>query len=319
LNPFVRFRAIVSAVSLLAIACSSLPAGAVDRSDGDYWRYEVRFTVADVPVNGTIVYTYVWDDVLEINGTSHDVNVIRLEGSFSGSKNDSSVGVWVTGLLDGHRYEAKEGMGVLSEQLNTIINMSVGYDDFQIATYIETGETTTYSEPLMSGFDPTNQGQTSAWNETMEVHRTDTYSDGSASYENDSAAMTVFNISVLPESDPVETPAGSFASDVITVSVGNELERFWYSEDVGGFIRMERYDSLDGDPSFVAELTSYEYGLGGEDTESTLAALSVVLASAVLAVTILMVAQRRAKRHRSSEINDGGSKGSEGTDDEEVV
>lgn len=292
MNSFSRPLAIVAGLTLLAIAFATNPSDALDRSDGDFWRYDVLFEVAGVTVSGTVEYSYAGDLTIAVNGTPIVVSLIRIDGSFSGSENDSSIGVWVTGLFDGFRYETKDGIGIVGEALTTIANVSTGYEGFQVVTLIEATESVNYSEPLLSGFDLENWRVSAVWNETIEVQRTESYSDGSFSYENDSAVEFVFNVSSVPASAPFETEAGNFECSIITASDGITRDVFWYSEDVGGFVGMARYDLPSSTPSFTAQLSDYEHDSGSHEVGPILAALGLVAASALL-VSVVAVAIRR--------------------------
>ena len=269
---------------------------ALERSSGDYWTYAVVFSVADVQVSGTLTYTFIGEEVLEVNGTYHDVSVMKVSGEFSGIASGPSYDTFLIGLFDGYRYESLGGIGLAGEDTALLVNISTGFDEFQLASFMEIRESVVYSEPLLSGFDPVNPDLNLEWNETVEAFSTSTYSDDSTEESDESTTMTTFNVSVAPSDELLETDAGSFSSRRISITDGSELDVMWYSEETGGFVRLESYGSADDDPVFVAELVSYEYDRTGDGALLVLAATCVVLSFAVLVVALVLAIRRGRAR-----------------------
>jgi len=288
----VRRRSIALALPFLLLAFVSSGVDALERSNGDCWTYAVVFSVADVQVSGNLTYTFIGEEVLEVNGTYHDVSVMKVSGEFSGFAAGPSYDTFLTGLFDGYRYEALGGIGVAGEETALLVNISTGFDEFQLASFIEIRETVVYSVPLLSGFDPVNPDLSPEWNETVEAFCTSAYSDDSTEESDESTTMMTFNVSVASSDELLETDAGSFSSRRISVTDGSELEVVWYSEEAGGFVRMESYGPADDDPVFVAELVNYEYDRTGDGAILVLAAACVVLSSAVLVVALVLAIRR---------------------------
>lgn len=282
--------------SLLATGCLAQPSLALDRTEGDLWRYDVRCSVAGVVVEGVMEYSYSGVTTMDVGGVAYEVNVIRVAGSFSGAADEPSLDVWVSGLFDGCLYESVDGVGIAREDLATVANVSTGYEAFSVATLVEEVESRTYDQPLMSGFDTDGWELTTGWNETVTVHSVRTYSDGTVFHENDSVSESSYQFSAAPVPFPLETEAGSFSSSMITFSDGETLRIMWYSPEVDGFVRMERFDPPFSSPAFVAVLSDYEQGTSGDDLVLTLSLLGVGLALVVLASVAVVAVMRRNVR-----------------------
>jgi hypothetical protein len=291
----IRIRSAALVLPLLLLVFMPSAVAAVERSSGDSWTYDVSFVVSDVPVSGALTYSFIGEAVLEVNGTHLSVGAFRLSGEFSGLVAGSAYEVSLNGVFDGYRYESLEGIGTVGEETVLLIDVSTGYEGFQLASFMEVRELVKYSTPLLSGFDPLDPGTATEWNETVEMFRLTEYADDSSSHSEESTAVVEFNVSVSSSSELVETDAGAFSARRISVSDGTERDVMWYSETVGNFVRIESYDSTDEEPVFVAELASYEFG---PDDDGAVLVLAVVLVLASLAILILTLtlAVRRARR-----------------------
>ena len=296
MNPCARLFSIIVCASLLATGCFAQPSQALDRTEGDLWRYDVRCSVAGVVVEGVMEYAYSGMTAIEVEGVAYEVNVIKVTGSFSGAANEPSFDLSVSGLFDGCLYESVDGVGMVREDLTTIANVSMGYEDFSIATLVEEEESLTYSQPLMAGFDTGGWELESGWNETVTVYSLETYSDGTVFYEEDDVSESSYAFSAAPVPFPLETGAGSFSSSMITFSDGDTLRIMWYSPEIDGFVRMERFDPPFSSPAFVAVLSEHEQGSSGDDLALILSLLGVGLALVVLASVVVVAVMRRNVR-----------------------
>ena len=288
-----RSCSILVVASLLATGCLSQPSLALDRTAGDLWRYDVCLSVAGVVVEGMMEYSYTGMTSVEVGDTTYEANVVKVEGSFSGTLDEFSYDVWVTGLFDGYIFESVDGVGIVKEDLTVIANVSTGYEDFQVSDSVETRESLTYSQPLISGFDPDMWEQTTEWVETLTVFSHEACSNGTAYYENESFAESSFQFSAAAVPFPLETEAGPFSASVITFSDGETLRMMWYSPEVDGFVRMERFDPPFSAPSFVAVLSDYEQGSNDDDVKLLLSMLGVGVALVVLASVVVVAVMRR--------------------------
>jgi hypothetical protein len=286
-------RTSVVLASIVAIAVVSASVAASNRSSGDSWTYGVGFTVEGVKVNGTLTYAYVGDGPLEVNGTPLDAHVMKVSGVFSGSELDASVNVSVTGLIDGYRYESSDGHGILGEEVLLLVNVSTGYEGFWVASSMEIGSIVMYSAPLLSTFDPDNPEVVVAWNQSVEVFEVESCDGESSSYEKESSSLMTFNITAERLDEPLETEAGAFDTHRITISGDSGMTIMWYSEEVGNFVRTEVYDSSDSEPVIVSELTDFDYRNADDGPLLVLAAASVILATAVLVLVLVMAFRRR--------------------------
>jgi len=256
---------------------------------------------------------------LEANGTYHEVSVMKISGEFSGFATGPSYDTFLTGQFDGYRYEALRGIGVAGEETALLVNVSTGFDEFQLASFMEVRETVVYSEPLLSGFDPLNPDLNLEWNETVEAFSTSTYIDASTEVSDESTTMTTFNVSVASSDELLETDAGAFSSRRISITSDSELEVVWYSEEVGGFVRMEFYDSADDDPVFVAELVNYECDRTGDGALLVLAATLVALSFAVLVVALFLAIRRRRGRTPADVAESNSASSSEAVESDENI
>ncbi len=315
----VRRRSIAVALPFLLLMSMPSVVDALERSSGDYWTYAVVFSVADVPVSGTLTYTFIGEEVLEVNGTYHDVSVMKVSGEFSGSVTGPSYDTFLTGLFDGYRYEALGGIGVAGEEIALLVNVSTGFDEFQLASFMEIRETVVYSEPLLSGFDPVNPDLNLEWNETVEAFSTSVYSDDATEESDESTTMTTLNVSVASSDELLETDAGSFSSRQISITDGSELDVMWYSEETGGFVRMESYGYADDDPVFVAELVSYEYDRTGDGALLVLAATLIASSFAVLVVALVLAIRRGRGRAPADVAENHGAAFSEAAESDEII
>lgn len=284
--------AIISAAALFALPDAAL---ASERSSGDSWTYGIEFHVEGIPVDGTLVYSYVGYDAIEANGTSIPVHVMKVSGSFSGSELDAAVNTSVTGLVDGYAYESEVGYGVVGLDVRTVVNISIGYDEFSTGWSYETGNTILLDEPLLSPFDPDSPEPTSMWNQTIRVDVSETYDDGTVDDADESTSIVTYHVACERMDAPLETGAGTFDVHMITITGGSEMVVVWYSKEVGSFVRLELRDSADSDPSFVASLLCYDCKSADSIPPLALAVAGVILAAAVLAL-VLVTAFRRGRR-----------------------
>ncbi len=256
---------------------------------------------------------------MEVNGTYHEVSVMKVSGEFSGFATGPSYDTFLTGQFDGYRYEALGGIGAAGEETALLVNVSTGFDEFQLASFMEIRETVVYSEPLLSLFDPLNPDLNLEWNETVEAFSTSAYIDDSTEVSDESTALTTFNVSVASSDELLETDAGAFSSRRISITSDSELEVMWYSEEVGGFVRMEFYDSADDDPVFVAELVNYEYDRTGDGALLVLAATLVALSFAVLVVALVLAIRRRRGRTPADVDESNSAASSEAVESDESI
>jgi len=318
-SSIVRRRSIAVALPFLLLMSMPSCVVALEHSSGDHWTYAVVFSVADVQVSGTLTYTFIGGEQLEVNGTYHEVSVMKVSGEFSGFASGPSYDTFLAGQFDGYRYEALGGIGVAGEETALLVNVSTGFDEFQLASFMEIRETVVYSEPLLSLFDPLNPDLNLEWNETVEAFSTSTYIDDYTEVSDESTTMTTFNVSVASSDELLETDAGSFSSRRISITSDSELEVLWYSEDVGGFVRMEFYDSADDDPVFVAELVNYEYDRAGDGALLVLAATLVALSFAVLVVALVLAIRRRRGRTPADVDESNSAASSESVESDEII
>jgi hypothetical protein len=314
----VRIRSIALVLPLLLLAFIPSSTVAMERSNGDYWIYDVSFTVSDIPVSGSLTYAFIGESTLEVNGTHLSVGAFRISGEFSGLVAGSAAEVSLNGLFDGYRYESLEGVGIVGEEMILLVNISTGYEGFQVASFMEVREFVKYSQPVPCGFDPLDTTAGMEWNETVEMFSLNEYEDDSTSCSEASAAVVEFNVSVAEADESVETEAGSFSARRISISDGVGRDVLWYSAAVDNFVRIESYDATDEEPVYVAQLASYEYGSVGGGADLLLAAVLVVVSLAVLVFTLALAFKRAGMRALAEAGGEGDEEPEEAVGSSEV-
>lgn len=295
----------MAALMLAATLVGLIPqaeAWSVDLSEGDFWTYGFQTTVSGVPVSGSITYAFVGYDTLTVESAEYEVQVFRVTGRFQGNVTSAGLTTSVEGVYDGYRYEAVGTLGVVKDEMTSLENVSVGYDALVIASFVERQESISYSPPIMSGFDPQTARVGDEWNESLEISVSSSYFDGAVRLDTDSSAAEIVNFTVLPGGFQ-QTDAGEFSVLRIMQTWGSTTETLSYAEEVGRFVRSERYQNGSSEPSYVAVLADYSYDTRGE--YSTLITLLVGALIASLTVLTVVIVLALARRRRNSEPPEG--------------
>lgn len=269
---------------------TSAPVAAMDRSEGDFWTYDMAMNMEGVDVSGEMTISFEGYDAINVNGSSYEVSVLKMIGDFSGSTDLLGSPMVVLGSIIGTIYETRDGYGTVKEDVTMDVNVTWGENPFQIVTNDEMETTTTYSPPLGAELDPTEDGPGDSWDETM-TEATTVYTDGVL--DESITEVRTYQFSIASSRESVTVPAGTF--DTLKLTVTDEdggREVSWYSEVAGDAVKMEYYSEGSSEPYTTFELNEYSHDTGGLSTVILVFA-GVGIALAVLALVVLLLVMKR--------------------------
>lgn len=288
-----RRERICSFFALAAIFClasAAAPSGAVLRTSGEYWTYELTTAItldsATVPVNGSVTYRCDGERALTINGTEVQVLALSVEGELDGTSAWMGQAVRAHVVLEGSSYESLASAGKVKEETTLWVSGSIGSGDFFTAVDLEARSTEVYSPGWLQEFHPEQALPGATWVEVVLV-------DSSSSTERMGTVVQSYHesfteslsVSISHFVDTVATPAGEFdALKLTVVSDRGGMDIYWWSGEVGNFVRHEAYDSGSGSPSLTMVLK--EFGSARRGAEM-LAAVLVGVGAAALASVVL--------------------------------
>lgn len=268
---------------------AAMPVAAVDRGGGDFWTYATTSDFIGVQVTGTITYTCEDSRSLTVGSSVYDVNVLSVEGSASGSGN-IIVPFEVSITYGGFLYVAQDGMGIVKDDAITWTNSTWGSTGFQLAFNTEEEFVTTFSPPMMAGFDTETSEPGDSWVETTTITE-ELWVNGTL--EGDSSDEATFGVAIWSQTDVVETDVGTFETLKITLT-DDEDDRivFWWSSEVGNFVQQHTYESGSSDPTTTMKLTDYSYSPGLESILLFVAIGGAVLVVALIVLALVMLRRR---------------------------
>ena len=282
---------------LLMVALAAVPAAAVDRSNGDYWTYTMSFDTLGygalgLSANGTLTYTRVDQDTITLGGTSYDVNVLRISGGVSGGVD--FLGLEMLVALGGYLYETLDGMALAKADMTAWTNMTFGTGTFQLSSRTESQTMTTYSPPLLSGFDPSTAVPGDTWTETVECITTTTeWINGTmqGTPALDSRILIYTNV-VASAKETVTTEAGTFETLRITStdSDGNSVV-YWWSSEAQNFVKKDTYEQGSATP--VTTMVLKDYSTRSSISLALVAALGSIVFVVALVVLALVLLKKR--------------------------
>jgi hypothetical protein len=269
---------------------TSAPVAAMDRSEGDFWTYDMAMSVEEVDVSGEMTISFEGYDTINVNGTSYEVSVLKIISNYSGSMDILGSPMVVLGSIVGTIYETRDGYGTVKEDVTMDVNVTYGENPFQIVIREEMETTTTYSPPHGAGLDPTEDGPGDSWDEILTAVTT-VYTDGVL--DESSTEVQTYQYSIASSRESVTVPAGTF--DALKMTVTDEdggREVMWYSEVAGDAVKMEYYSEDSSEPYTTLELNEYSHDTGGLSTVILVFA-GVGIALAVLALVVLLLVMKR--------------------------
>lgn len=269
---------------------TSAPVAAMDRSEGEFWTYDMATNIKGVDVSGEMTISFEGYDTINVNGTSYEVSVLKMISGFSGSV-DILGSPWVVlGSIVGTIYETRDGYGTVKDDVTMDVNVTWGEDPFQIVTNEEMETTTTYSPPMGAELDPTEDGPGDSWDETV-TEVTTVYLDGVL--DESSTEVRTYQYSIASARESVTVPAGTFDTLKFTVTDedgGREVR--WYSEMAGDAVKIELYSEDSSEPYTTFEMNEYSHDTGGLSTVIFVFA-GVGIALAVLVIVVLLLVMKR--------------------------
>lgn len=275
---------------VVSISLLSAPVSALDRSEGDYWVYQGSMDYIGVSVSGGYRYEFEEKASLVVGQETYDVNVLKVTGSMTGDTDESAlVPVHVELVFSGYSYEVDGSLATVKEDMYTWANTTSGTGSLSIVTRIETRDVMTYLPPTPAGFVDGETGTGDEWVETTNISRTfttwvdDTDFTVSADYEE------VYSYSVAAAEEEVETEAGTFSCLKMTVADSHgAYEIYWYSSDVGCWVKISSFAVGESTPYLTLELTEYQYSGDSLVTILIIVGVGVLVVVAVVAMFLLM-------------------------------
>lgn len=285
-------RAYMFSVPLVVLLLSvSFPSSALDRNDGDYWVYSMVVTVPGfgVSATGTMRYEFVSQESLTVDGVEVPVNVLRATGSAAGrvALIDLSAAV----VIEGYVYEGRGDMSIVRSDLTYWTNVHWGSGDFAWPIDTANRSVSTYTPPLLSGFDPGTTAPGATWIENIVV-RAVYYNMATGAVESDRTSQMTISYSAHTELEEVSTGAGKFEALRITATEsGSGQVVYWWSQETGLFVKEDTY--VEGTAQPVQTLTMEDYS--GNPRTSVLVFVAVggvAMAVALVALALVLIKRR---------------------------
>lgn len=274
--------ALVAVISLFAV-----PVTALDRSEGDFWVYEGGMEYDSVSISGGYRFEFEAKDSLTVGTESYDVNVLKVTGSMTGETDESAlVQFSIAMVFDGYVYDVEGTMASVKEDTYTWTNVTTGAGALPTVTMIELHDVSTYSPPIPTGFVDGETGTGDEWEETTDISSTTaTWIDGLVDESLTYNYTETYSCSVAAAEETVTTEAGTFSCLKMTVtdSLG-DYEIYWYSSDVGNWVKISSYSVMDPVPYLTLELTDYQY------SGDSLTVMLVLAGVGILVVVVVVVA-----------------------------
>lgn len=267
----------------------------MDRSDGDYWLYEAEMDYEEgITVTGNFRYEFEREDSLTIGSETHEVCVMKVTGTVSGQTEEFlGMSASVEIVFNGYSYDLEGSMATVKEDMYTWANLTFETDLMDITTRTESQDVTTYSPPLLSGFVDGETGTGDEWLEMTNVSTTSTaWEDGVIDSTYSDEYVETYFITIAPAEETVTTDAGTFTCLRITSTDGSDdYVVYWYSSEVGAWVRMSSYSMGDETPYLNLELVEYSHG--GLSTIMILLIVGVIVIVVVVLVALLLMRRRR--------------------------
>jgi hypothetical protein len=246
-----------------------------------------------ITVAGDFRYEFEEKDSLTVGSETYNVNVMKVTGTMTG-ETDEFLGMSASAemVFDGYSYDLEGGMATVKEDMYIWANMTIDTDLLPVTTRMETQDVTTYSPPLMSGFLDGETGTGDEWEETTNVTTSSTtWVDGAMDSTLSDEYEETYSISVAAAEETVTTDAGTFSCLKMTViDESDDYVVYWYSSDVGAWVKMSSYSMGETTPFMTLELVEYSHG--GLSAMMVMLVVGVVIAVVVVVVVIMLMMRR---------------------------
>ena len=286
-------------VVALMVSTFATPARACDRSEGDYWTYEISTSLDETELTGSITYAYVDDDTIETATGSREVSVMSVTGSVEGTGDVNGIEVNITGTYSGMIYEDKSALATVMEDMHMWANLSR-----DTGQYIQTDvwtfhDVTSYSPPLGMEFVPGDVETGDSWTEVVDrATNSSVEVNGVLEHESDEIEKNItFSYSIASSVRTVNTEAGTFECLLVNLTTddSDDFELYWYSEEVGYFVKISMYSEGDDSPYTTLELTSFQKA--EEDDSMDILVIGIgVLVAIVIIVAVALAMRKRGKK-----------------------
>jgi hypothetical protein len=261
-----------------------LSASAVERTNGDFYTYSLETELEGVQVTGAITYSFEGTDTISVEGEEFEVNVMSISGELEGGVLMITL---MTANVGGTAYETRDGAAQVKTNVVFFANSTLGTGQFALVRTLVIEISSSYSPPILSDFDPSSTSPGDEWSETVKTTVTNsTWLNGDLWGDPVTRNLTLeYFISVASATEDITTQAGTF--ECLRIEATNESGDsmvYWWSSEVGNFVRVHTFSEGDTRPRETLELTDYRH----EEPINTL--LIVAIGGLVLFVAIVLLA-----------------------------
>ena len=287
----------VAGAIMLSLAMLATPAQAAGREKGEFWAFDMTLSTGimsmQAEVSGHVTFTVVGWAETTVGGSDYDTNVISVDGSLNGSVYllDRMVG-GVELSLSGTQHEVTGSLGILEEDMTTISDVVLKAGLFSFNYHLQEQVIITANPPALADFDPNGASVGDSWARTIGLETTSrTWKEGQATNTTKTQANLNYSLAVIA-SETVETPSGAHSAIKIRVSedAGN-YDFYWWSSEVGYFVKQESYGDGVDLPSMTMVLTDYGT-TSSSDWTAYIVVGAVVFVAAALVLALVVLRKR---------------------------
>ncbi|MBU1159441.1 MAG: hypothetical protein KKE24_08910 [Candidatus Thermoplasmatota archaeon] len=278
----------------LAFCVVSIPVTALDldRSNSDYWTYDMSMIMDGIEVIGSLTLTVVDEDTLTIGSDTYAVDVIQYSGGISGSGVIDGMNTSMSVVYSGFTYELKDGLATVKDDIYSWITTSQS----ELAHRTETHYVTTSSPPIGSRLVPGVMSPGDSWSEIVFETTTSTeWVEGMLTDTSTDADEITYSFSIASTEESLATDAGTFHCLKITVTDESDesYEIRWYCYEMGYYVKVADYESGGSVPSVVLELKECKYDASSKVLITMLVVVGAVALAAVVTTIILLTRKNR--------------------------
>jgi len=286
-------------ILVFVLPFSSAPALGLDRTNGEFWTYDLSTTmdIVGVQSNLTGAVTYTFEDVraLTVGGADYATNLMSIDGSLTGPLELYGHVVGNADVsLSGLQYEDRASAGIVKDDVTMVGTASFGTGIFSLTYNLRVQEVVTTTPPILSEFDPLSIKLGDSWSKTINVTTTTSiWENGTLANTTTVSRSVTYDAVVASSTESIETPAGVFEASRVTVTdTGGNSDTFWWSSAVGNFVKHEVHENGTDTPSLAMVLTGH--GTKSSELGLVVAIVGViVLAIAVVVLLVVIMLRRR--------------------------
>ncbi len=279
----------LSLIFFITLQASSIVYSEVNQSEkpsysiGDSWEYSVDDK--RLMMTRSLTKSVVREATVEVSGNDYDCYVIELEGSGESSE----MGITVKFTVEGEIYLQKSDLTIVEMKLEETEETEFGGE----TTYMITEKTnSTYDPPLNELNFPISDGKVWTVN-TTETVKQKTVFDGIEPPETEETNEIFREYNVRIEN--VTVPAGTFEAFLINYTDTNGYSEYYYSSDVGYFVKIITYDGY-GLIETEEELVNYTYaGSPPAPLDWQLILVIAIVVIGIVAISAILIMRRGKK------------------------